>query len=63
MATKKPSLKEFIAAIGDEEFANRFNVKPRTARAYRLGERVPKRAVARRIVEGSSVPWEGIYGS
>lgn len=47
------SLSAYIAMLGDEEFARRYGVKERTAQAYRLGERKPRPARARAIVEGS----------
>jgi len=32
----------YLTRIGDDSAAERFSLQPRTARAYRLGERAPK---------------------
>ena len=33
---------QYLTRIGDNSAAERFSLQPRTARAYRLGERAPK---------------------
>ncbi len=56
------NLSDYIAKVGDAQFAARFGVKERTAMAYRLGERSPRAGLAQRIVDETPVKWDGIYG-
>lgn len=44
------SLSDFIARHGDEEAARILGIRPRTAQAYRLGNRVPRPERAREFV-------------
>lgn len=44
------SLRDFIARTGDEEAARILGIRPRTAQAYRLGNRVPRPTLAREFV-------------
>lgn len=55
-------LAEYIRDIGVPEFAKRFRVSERAATSYLYGARMPRAGVARRIVSGSPVTWDGIYG-
>lgn len=57
------TLSEFIADIGDERAAVLFGVKPRTAAAWRRGERTPRADQARIIVSRSDgrVSFEAIF--
>lgn len=57
------SLEEYIATLGEAEFAVRYDITKRSATAYRYGQRRPKHALAERIVNDkrSPVTWESIY--
>jgi hypothetical protein len=55
------NLPQYIAKIGDAEFAAKFGVAVRTAAAYRLGERQPRPELAEKIVAQSPVKWTGVY--
>lgn len=61
--TRDMNLKTYIQAIGDEEAAERFGVKPRTTRSWRLGERQPRPSQVPQIIAGSNgrLTWESIY--
>lgn len=67
MITK--TLPVFISEVGDECAAEMFQIEPRTARAYRLGERMPRRKTARLIIESTKnhphgpITYEGIYNA
>lgn len=56
------NLPDYIKQVGDSEFAKRFDIKERTAMAYRLRERIPRSNLAQRIVKETPVTWAGIYG-
>ena len=56
------NLPDYIQQVGDEAFAKRFKIAPRTAMAYRLRERIPRTQLAQRLVKETPVTWEGIYG-
>lgn len=58
------TLPQFIADIGDAQAAALFDVKERTAMAWRLRERYPRPEKANEIVEKTEgeVSFEGIYG-
>jgi DNA-binding transcriptional regulator YdaS (Cro superfamily) len=45
------TLTEYLKTIGDERAAAKFGVTPRRISSWRLGERQPRPAMARRIVE------------
>jgi hypothetical protein len=55
------TLAEYIAKVGDEEFAKLFDVTPRAAMSWRLGDRLPRKETAKRIVQRTPVTWAGIY--
>lgn len=61
-------LQDFIRKVGDEEAARIFGVKKRSAMSYRLGERKPRPAAARRIVKNTKkhplgpLTLEDVYG-
>src|SRR5690554_1818601 len=57
------TLPEYIEQVGDAAAARLFRVKPRTAMAWRLGERHPRPAKAAEIVRvlGGAVTFEGCY--
>lgn len=57
------NLSDYIAEIGDKQFAGKFGVSERTAMSYRLRDRKPKPELAERIVAESPVTWEGIYAT
>ncbi len=44
------TLKEWIAVVGDDEAARILRTKPRTARSWREGARLPRPETARSIV-------------
>ena len=56
------TLSDYIRQVGDEAFAKQFDLKPRTAIAYRLRDRRPRRELAQRIIADTPVTWDGIYG-
>ena len=56
-------LREYIELIGDEKASRLWNVKTRTAAAWRRGERLPRPEHAETIVQTSPVTYEGIYGA
>lgn len=56
------NLSDYIAEIGEKEFARRFDVTERAAASYRYGARRPRGDLAARIVANSPVTLEGIYG-
>ena len=61
-------LKEFIAAIGDDQAAQLFGVSIRTTQSWRLGDRLPRPTQANTIVTKTAthpkgpVTFAGIYG-
>lgn len=55
------NLSDFIRSIGVGEFARRFGVSERAATSWLYGQRLPRAAVAKRIVADSPVTWDGIY--
>lgn len=61
------TLVKFIKEIGDEKASTLFEIKPRTARSLRLGERHPSPKLANLIVKKTKrhkhgpVTFEGIY--
>lgn len=55
-------LREYIKQIGTKEFAQRFGVSERAALSWQYGARRPRGHIARKIVAGSPVTWDGIYG-
>lgn len=61
-------LRDFIRKVGDEEAARLLGVNKRAAMSYRLGERTPKPAAARRIVKNTKkhplgpITLEDVYG-
>lgn len=55
------TLSEYIRDVGDDVFAAKFGVPPRTAASYRLGQRTPRRELSQKIVAETPVTWEGIY--
>ena len=55
------NLPDYIRGIGIKAFAEKFGVSERAALAYQYGSRSPRKALAKRIVDESSVTWEGIY--
>jgi hypothetical protein len=58
------NLSDYIRQHGDDHCAALWDVKPRTAAAYRRREIFPSQQVAQRIVETTrgAVSYEGIYG-
>lgn len=58
------TLKEWIAAVGDDQAARILKTKPRTARSWREGRRFPRPETARGIVRRlkGKVTLAGIYG-
>lgn len=59
------NLSEYIQTIGDVAAGRLFNISPRVAKSYRLGERAPRRHRAQKIIDatGGKVDWAGIYAS
>jgi hypothetical protein len=57
------TLADYIREIGPEEFARRFNIKPRTACSYMYGDRRPRPDLAERIVNETPVDWHGVYAA
>ena len=61
------TLPEFIEKAGDKKAAELFGISERTAQAYRLGERTPRKGQAEKIVAATkrhrlgSVTYAGIY--
>ncbi len=55
-------LQDYIRQIGAKEFAQRFGISERAALSWQYGARKPRGTIARRIVAGSPVTWDGIYG-
>jgi hypothetical protein len=55
------NLPEYIAQMGDEKAARVFGVSRRTVMSWRLRNRLPRPAQAKRIVETSPVTIAGIY--
>lgn len=55
------NLPDYIEKIGLKEFAEKFGITERAARAYKERRRRPRPEVAQRIVDNSPVTWEGIY--
>ena len=41
--TEKTEFQNYLCGLGDEAAATKLNIKVRSARAYRLNERLPKR--------------------
>jgi hypothetical protein len=56
-------LSKFIEEMTDKRFAEMFGISQRAACAYRLGKRLPRPALAAKIVKRTPVDWAGIYGS
>lgn len=50
----KKTLPEFIAALGDAAAAELFGVPERTVASWRRRERIPRPALARRIIDAAS---------
>lgn len=55
-------LTDYIRETGVAEFAARFDITKRAATSYLQLRRLPKAALARRLVAETPVTWEGIYG-
>lgn len=55
-------LPAYIRKVGIKQFAERFDVTERAALSWQYGVRRPRHEIASRIVSGSPVTWEGIYG-
>ena len=55
------TLSEYINEVGAIVFAKRFRVSERTAYSYQQGIRRPRPKLAKKIVEGTPVDWEGVY--
>ena len=55
------TLKQYIQKHGDATCANLFNVKQRTVRAWRLGERHPYHKKALEIVTLTNLKLKDIY--
>ena len=56
-------LQEYIKQVGPKTFAEKFGVTERAAISWQYGARRPRAEVAQKIVSGSPVTWEGIYGA
>ena len=58
------TLRDFIAAIGEQAAANLFGASVFTIRSWRKGTRHPRAEMAQRIVAltGGRVTFAGIYG-
>jgi hypothetical protein len=56
------TLPKFIEQMTDRKFAEMFGISQRAACAYRLGKRIPRPALAAKIVKRTPVTWAGIYG-
>ena len=55
------TLKQFIQNFGDNYCAELFNIKPRTAQSWRLGERYPSRKKAYEIIEKTNLKMKDIF--
>jgi transcriptional regulator with XRE-family HTH domain len=55
------TLSDYIRSVGVREFAERFGVTERAALSWLYRQRMPRAAIARRIVKASPVTWSGIY--
>lgn len=53
---------KFLLAMGDKKAGQLLGVRPRTAQAWRLGERKPRPDRAREIVKVAPVSLDDIYG-
>ena len=56
------TLIEYIETVGDAAAAKVFGVKVRTAKSWRLGDRIPRPKIAKRIIRLAPLTYEGIYG-
>lgn len=58
-------LPAFIRSIGVDQAAELFDETPRTVESWMYGERTPRPATARKIVERTrgAVPFEGCYAA
>lgn len=56
-------LQEYIKKVGPKTFAEKFGVTERAAISWQYGARRPRAEIAQKIVAGSPVTWEGIYGA
>lgn len=56
------TLKQYITKHGDEKCATLFDVKPRTAKSWRLGQRFPSREKALEITQKTKLKLIDIYG-
>lgn len=54
---------QYLKDLGDELASELLDVKPRTVRAWRLGDRLPKPALARKIVQRAPITIADIYGA
>jgi hypothetical protein len=52
----------WLTRVGDALASELLEVKPRTVKAWRLGDRYPRPAAARRIVQKAQVTLADIYG-
>lgn len=57
------TLADYIKSVGDQAFAEKFGVTTRAVMSWRLGTRTPRRETAQKIVAGTPVTWDGIYGA
>jgi hypothetical protein len=55
------TLSEYISEVGAPEFAKRFRISERSAYSYQQGVRKPRPKLAKKIVEGTPVGWDGVY--
>jgi hypothetical protein len=55
-------LSDYIRKQGAKKFAERFGVTERAALAWQYRTRRPRAEIAQKIVAGTPVTYEGIYG-
>lgn len=58
----RTGFQRWLAENGDEIAAERLGVPRRTVKSWRLGDRIPRPAQARQIMERAEVTMDDIYG-
>jgi hypothetical protein len=57
------TFRKYLADLGDGKASLLYGVKPRTVQSWRLGEKIPRPAMANVIVARSPLTLDDIYGA